>query len=82
MLTNDLKETLVPGMRTLNLIWFAFTFAVVIYAVLASILGAYLGVITLLGDSIRTSILCHGANNLVAVLTAAWGLVTCSRPGG
>ncbi len=45
-----------------------------IYAVLATLLGAYLGVITLLGGSIRTSILCHGSNNLVAVLTAVWGI--------
>jgi membrane protease YdiL (CAAX protease family) len=45
-----------------------------IYAVLATVLGAYLGVITLIGGSIRTSILCHSANNLVAVLSAAWGL--------
>jgi len=45
-----------------------------IYVVLATVLGGYLGVITLIGGSIRTSILCHSANNLVAVLTAAWGL--------
>lgn len=45
-----------------------------IYAVLATVLGAYLGMITLIGGSIRPSILCHCANNLVAVLTAAWRL--------
>jgi len=44
-----------------------------IYAALATLLGAYLGTIALLGDSIRTSIVCHGSNNLVAVLTAVWG---------
>jgi membrane protease YdiL (CAAX protease family) len=45
-----------------------------IYAALAAVLGAYLGVITLVGGSIRPSILCHSVNNLVAVLSATWGL--------
>lgn len=53
-----------------------------IYAVLTTVLGAYLGVITLIGGSIRPAILCHGANNLVAILTAAWGFdIGSSAPG-
>lgn len=52
------------------------------YVVLASILGAYLGVITLIGGSIRISILCHATNNFAAVLAAAWVLEIDPLPGG
>lgn len=44
------------------------------YALLTALLGAYLGVITQVGDSIRPAIACHAANNAVAVVATAWGV--------
>jgi membrane protease YdiL (CAAX protease family) len=44
-----------------------------IHASAVLLLGIYLGVITHLAESIRASILCHGANNLTAVAAVAWG---------
>ena len=54
-----------------------------VYALLTAVLGAYLGAITLIGGSIRPSIVCHSCNNLVAVLAAAWGLnIDANGAGG
>ena len=44
-----------------------------VHAVLAGLLGLYLGAAALIAGSVRTAILCHTANNLVAVsLGAGW----------
>ena len=72
MLTNDLKETIAPGMRTLNLIWFAFTFAVVIYAVLGWIVGGSIEVDTETAPTVMFWPL--GAGVLISVLLG-WVIV-------
>ncbi len=42
-----------------------------IHGALAAILGLYLGTVAVLAGSVRAAILCHAANNLMAVTTAA-----------
>jgi len=54
-----------------------------VHAVSAGVLGLYLGAIAYLADSTRASIVCHLINNLLAVLSAAWGIgVGPARPLG
>jgi len=38
----------------------------------AAVLGLYLGALTLRTGSIHAAILCHGLNNLMAILAALW----------
>jgi membrane protease YdiL (CAAX protease family) len=55
-----------------------------IHAAFAAALGLYLGVAAALADSVRASMLCHAANNLVAVLALAFAprLQGAASPAG
>lgn len=54
-----------------------------VHAVFAGFLGLYLGAATLVAGSVRTAILCHAVNNLVAVgLGAGWPESPAPGPAG
>jgi len=65
-----------PGAIAVATIVFGVLHGDLVHSAAAAGLGLYLGIVAWLAASIRASILCHAANNLVAVLTLAWEIPT------